>query len=160
MGLHLRSIVVLICLLIASSSFALKDADNVVFQEATITLKAGVTTKSVTAEIALSEIQHERGLMFRRSLKKNHGMLFIFKDESIRNFWMKNTIIDLSIGYFNKEKTLIDIQDMKAVTSVLQTEIPNYPSQGPAMYALEMPANWYTQNKIKLGTKLILKNEY
>jgi uncharacterized membrane protein (UPF0127 family) len=90
--------------------------------------------------------------MFRKSMPENDGMLFIFSQEDTRYFWMKNTYIDLSIGYFDKEKALIDIQEMKA-TSMMETRPPSYPSAKPAMYALEMNKGWFAKNKVKLGEK-------
>lgn len=119
------------------------------FDQKKITLS---TKKTITVEMAETDQQHEYGLMLRKSLPKDHGMLFIFKDEDIRNFWMKNTIINLSIGYYDKNKKLIDIQEMKAVTSIMQENLPTYPSAAPAMYALEMPETWFSKNKIKLGS--------
>jgi len=115
------------------------------------TKKIVLDKKTVTVEIAENDTQHEYGLMLRTSLPKDHGMLFIFPDEEIRTFWMKNTLINLSIGYFDKDKKLIDIQEMKAVTTMLQKEIPTYPSLGPAMYALEMTEGWFMKNKINKG---------
>ena len=112
--------------------------------------KIKIGSKTISVELAESETQLERGLMNRHKLESNAGMLFVFKDEQIRSFWMKNTIIDLSIGYFNKNKKLIDIQDMSA-TSIMQKELPNYPSRAPAMYALEMNKGWFRKNKISLG---------
>ena len=114
--------------------------------------KITVAGKVITVEIAESEQQHERGLMLRKSLSKDHGMLFIFKDDQPRSFWMKNTIINLSIGYFNHDKKLIDIQEMKAVASVMEMNPPPYPSASPAMYALEMSEGWFKKNKIELGS--------
>jgi uncharacterized membrane protein (UPF0127 family) len=114
--------------------------------------KIQLAKKTLTVEVAESEPQHEYGLMFRQSLKKDHGMIFVFKDEDIRNFWMKDTIINLSIGYFDKNKTLIDIQEMAAVKPPMKVELPIYPSKKPAMYALEMSENWFKDNKISLGT--------
>ncbi len=108
--------------------------------------------KKLTVEMAESDVQHEHGLMFRKKLGLNEGMLFIFKDEQIRNFWMKDTIINLSIGYFDKHKKLIDIQEMKATTSIMEQNLSTYPSFGPAMYALEMTEGWFTKNKIKIGS--------
>ncbi len=119
-----------------------------------IVITQGKVQTKIQAEMAESEAQHEYGLMFRKELGPKEGMLFVFKDELIRSFWMKNTIINLSIGYFNKNKKLIDIQEMKAVTSVLQTDIPTYPSESPAQYALEMPEGWFKKNSIKVGAQL------
>ncbi|MBC7742658.1 MAG: DUF192 domain-containing protein [Bdellovibrionaceae bacterium] len=92
--------------------------------------------------------------MFRKKLGSDEGMLFVFESEGIRTFWMKNTLIDLSIGYFDKSKKLIDIQEMKAMNSVLEKDLPTYPSKSPAMYALEMPTGWFKKNKIKEGAQL------
>lgn len=108
--------------------------------------------KTLTVEIAKTSAQHSQGLMHRKSLPENQGMLFVFEDESTRFFWMKNTLIDLSIGYFDKNKVLVDIQEMTA-TSVLETRPKTYPSAKPAMYALEMTKGWFAKNNVKLGQK-------
>lgn len=123
-------------------------AQDVIFEKGKIKL-AG---KTLAVELAESRVQHERGLMNRQALSGNEGMLFVFPDEETRYFWMKNTIIDLSIGYFDKNKTLIDMQEM-AATSMMDEHPPAYPSAKPAMYALEMSKGWFTKNKIKLGQK-------
>lgn len=106
--------------------------------------------KVITVELAKTAAQHEQGLMYRRSLPQDQGMLFIFEDEDIRYFWMKNTYIDLSIGYFNRRRILVDVQEMKAM-SVIDTRPPTYPSAKPAMYALEMTKGWFKKNKVKIG---------
>lgn len=111
----------------------------------------------LTVEIADTDAKRERGLMYRDLLAENHGMLFIFEDEHTLNFWMKNTFIDLDIGFFDRNKKLVDIQTMKGVKSVMETEIPSYPSLKPAQYALEMRNGWFEKNKIKLGATFILK---
>lgn len=114
------------------------------------TKKIKLGSQVIQVELAESPAQLERGLMYRTSLKNNQGMLFVFPTEQNLSFWMKNTFIDLSIGYFNKNKKLVDIQEMKATTE-LQTDIPNYPSREPAQFALEMNAGWFKKNNIKLG---------
>lgn len=125
-----------------------KEVPEVSFEQSQI--KVG--SKNVTVELAKSPAQHEHGLMFRKSLPTDTGMLFIFGDEEVRYFWMKNTIIDLSIGYFDKNKVLVDTQEM-AATSMMDEHPPAYPSAKPAMYALEMTKGWFAKNKIKLGQK-------
>ncbi len=119
---------------------------SITFEKAKLKIKK----INVSVEIAENPEQHAQGLMHRPSLGKNEGMLFIFPDEDYRSFWMKNTIIDLDIGYFDKSKKLIEVIQMKA-TSVLETRLPSYPSRAPAMYALEMNKNWFSKNKIKAG---------
>lgn len=137
-------------LCIAMQAFASKsdEVKDVKFETKKITLNK----KDITVEVAETDEQHEHGLMLRKSLAKDHGMLFIFKDEDIRNFWMKNTLINLSIGYFDRNKILIDLQEMKAMTSVMQTNLPTYPSRAPAMYALEMTEGWFDKNKVATGS--------
>lgn len=113
-----------------------------------------LANKTLVVEIAETNEQHQRGLMFRDKLSNNEGMLFIFKDEEPRFFWMKNTVIDLSIGYFDRNGTLIDIQEMKSGKGIPDSALPSYPSSKPAKFALEMRKGWFAENKIKIGSKL------
>lgn len=124
--------------------------------------KLKIGGKTLQVEIAETELQQAYGLMFRKSMPENHGMIFIFKDSVVRRFWMKNTLIPLSIAYFDEKQTLVDIIDMKpvrsvkSVLSVEEDQLPSYPSSAPAMYALEVNQGWFKKNKIvapKLGTK-------
>ncbi|WII72963.1 DUF192 domain-containing protein [Bdellovibrio sp. 22V] len=132
------------------ASFVVFSANAADFQKKTIKLGA----KTLVVEVAETPDQHERGLMFRDKLPENEGMLFIFKNEETRFFWMKNTLIDLSIAYFDKNGTLIDIQEMKSGKGVPEAALPSYPSAKPAKYALEMSKGWFDKNKIKIGSKL------
>lgn len=118
--------------------------------------KIKVGGKVLLVEVARTNDEMAKGLMFRKQLGDNEGMLFSYADEEVRRFWMKNTFIALSIGFFNKDRMLIDVQDMVPVTSELQVDIPTYQSAGPAMYALEMPKGWFKKNNFenKKGIKL------
>ena len=148
------------CFAILAFSFALPFAAHAKSEEVHYKKEViEVGDKKITAEIAETEAQHEHGLMNRNSMKPDEGMLFIFADEEGRAFWMKNTFIDLSIGFFDASKNLVDIQEMKAVTSVMTTDLPTYKSAKPAKYALEMNKNWFAKNKIKVGAKLKLPND-
>lgn len=117
------------------------------------TLKLGGRTLKV--EIARTEEQLERGLMFRKNLKDDEGMIFVFPRERTLAFWMKNTFIDLAIGYFDAERRLVDIQEMKA-TTLMTVDHPSYPSKAPAMYALEVPRGWFDRHKVKTGAVFTL----
>lgn len=146
---------IVFCLIISSMvSFAnaAETEPNIKFKKVNLQLKFKKNTKIIMVELAETEEQHARGLMFRTKLKNDEGMLFVFADEQIRQFWMKNTLINLDIGYFDKNKRLVDIQQMKAVTSIMQIDIPTYPSKQPAMYALEMSQGWFKKNKFEEGT--------
>lgn len=119
--------------------------------------KITLGSKTLVVEIAETPDQHERGLMFRDKMGPDEGMLFIFKNEETRFFWMKNTLIDLSIGYFDKSGTLIDVQEMVSGKGVPDPQLPSYASAKPAKYALEMSKGWFDKNKVKIGTKLKIK---
>lgn len=104
----------------------------------------------LTVEVADTAEKQARGLMYRTSLEDGHGMFFIFDAERQLSFWMKNTFIPLDIGYFDRSKKLVDIQQMDPVGSLM--ELPkSYPSKRPAQYALEVPRGWFKKNRIKEG---------
>ncbi|MBX3019310.1 MAG: DUF192 domain-containing protein [Bdellovibrionaceae bacterium] len=109
--------------------------------------------KTITVEVARSNEQLAHGLMYRTQMGENDGMIFIFPDVDTRSFWMKNTFIPLSIGFFDEDKILVDIQDMEAVKSEMVTTPPSYVSAKPAKYALEMNRGWFLKNSIKVGAK-------
>jgi uncharacterized protein len=103
------------------------------------------------AEIADTEELRMTGLMHRRALGANDGMLFVFEKAQMLRFWMKNTSIPLSIAYIDGNGKIIDILHMKPFdTSV------TYPSSRKARYALEVNRGWFRNNKITEGCKLIL----
>lgn len=116
------------------------------FEKATLILGK----KTITVELAKTDEQRSYGLMNLNKMEKNQGMLFIFEDEAQRSFWMKDTFIDLSIAFFDQNKKIIDLQEMKA-TTMLQANLPTYDSSKPAMYALEMNKGWFERNRIKIG---------
>lgn len=109
--------------------------------------------KLIRIEVARTRDQLSHGLMYRESLKPDEGMLFIFPDQDVRSFWMKNTFIALSIGFFDQDRILVDIQDMRPVSSEAEKSPPSYMSAKPAQYALEMNQGWFKRNKIKTGMR-------
>lgn len=122
--------------------------------------KIQIGTKTLFVEVAKTPAESAYGFMFKKSLRPNEGMLFIFESERPLSFWMKNTFVDLSIAYIDAKKTIIDLQDMDAAQSELQSHFPSYPSAKPAQYALEMKRGWFKANNVKLGDKLILFDKH
>ena len=93
-----------------------------------------------------------RGLMYRKKLPKNQGMLFIFENSDFHSFWMKNTYIPLSIAFISASKEIVQIDSMfpfDAVTS-------HFPKE-PIKYAIEVNQGWFRQHKIKLGDRVRIK---
>ena len=76
--------------------------------------------------------------MFRDSMPRDEGMIFIFPNEAPRSFWMKNTRIPLDIMYFDKDLKLVSISADTPPCRV--SRCPSYPSSKPAMYVLELNA--------------------
>ncbi len=154
MVLHLKWVAA-ICILSNFAVITRAQAEAAVsFKKQKIEITQNQKKTVLNVELAETNEQHSKGLMFREKLGANEGMLFVFEDEKPREFWMKNTLINLDIAYFDKNKILVDLQQMRAVTTVMQKEIPTYPSKTPAMYALEMPKFWFKKNKFTTGAKL------
>ena len=109
-------------------------------------------------EIADTERLRQIGLSGRTDLPEGNGMLFIYKEPQIACFWMKNTTIPLSVGFFDGNKTLIGWENMDPPSSEVK-QLPIYKSKKPVMYALEVRQGWFERHGIKPGTNLkMIKN--
>lgn len=106
---------------------------------------------TLTVEIADTNEKRQRGLMFRSSLSKKQGMLFIFPDEQLRSFWMKNTFIPLSLGFFDSNRVLKEIAHLPAVRSEMQLDVPTYTSKEKSQYVLEVNQGWFAAHNIAPG---------
>jgi uncharacterized membrane protein (UPF0127 family) len=113
---------------------------------------------SLKVEMATSFEQRAQGLMNRKTLAEGEGMLFVFDPPEVLSFWMKNTLIPLSIGFFRANKELIEMQDMEPSHGPVREELlPRYISSEPAKYALEVPKGWFQKKKIKAHSKFRFK---
>lgn len=108
---------------------------------------------SIEVEIAKTAQQQRTGLMNRKELASDHGMLFVFEQEEPLEFWMKNTLIPLDILYFDTDGRFVSSVTMVPCT---ETVCPTYPSDGPARYALEIPAGEMENRGIGTGWTLLL----
>jgi uncharacterized membrane protein (UPF0127 family) len=99
----------------------------------------------VRVEIADEEAEQKRGLMERTALAEDAGMLFVFPGERPRSFWMRNTLIPLSIAYIDGDGGIVDIQDMEPLD-----ESP-HPSAAPAQYALEVNQGFFEERGVRVG---------
>lgn len=111
-----------------------------------IPLTAGMY--AIQAEVAASSDARERGLMFRKTMPANAGMLFVFEEKAGHCFWMKNTDLPLSIAFLADDGSIVNIEDMAP-----QTE-DNHCPRAAVRYALEMNKGWFAQKGIKPGAKI------
>ena len=95
------------------------------------------------AELARTNTQRQQGLMHRKELKDGQAMLFIYERDEILSFWMKNTLIPLSIAYIAGDGRILEIYDMEPGS------LNAVSSSRSARYALEVPQGWF--NRVKLG---------
>lgn len=107
-------------------------------------------------ELAQTDVERQKGLSHRTFLADHSGMLFIFEKPQILSFWMKDTWIPLSIGFFDANRKLIHWLDMDPPLKH-QKSLPVYQSKEKAMYALEVPKGWFEKNKIKSGMTFTMK---
>jgi uncharacterized protein len=99
-------------------------------------------------EVAASDPQRERGLMFREKLGGNDGMLFVFDEPAYHAMWMKNTLIPLSVAFLDAQGVILNILDMEPQT------LDSHMAAGPAIYAIETNKGWFAEKKIKAGDKV------
>ncbi len=93
----------------------------------------GTKSPEIEVEIAADEPARQLGLMYRRELDETRGMLFIFPKEEIRNFWMKNTFLELDMIFINSAREVVSIEE-RAVPQSIQTRR----STLPAVYVVEV----------------------
>lgn len=105
---------------------------------------------SIEIEIAEGEYETQTGLMYRKSMRQDRGMLFIFPDEIRRSFYMKNTEFALDIIYLNKDREIVNIQ--KNAKPLDQTSLP---SAGPVKYVLEVNAGLSDKWQLSPGDRII-----
>lgn len=103
------------------------------------------------AEIAISEREQRRGLMYRERLRSDHGMLFPYQQPRQMRFWMANTLIHLDIAFFDSEGILREIHQMYAGDT--QTTISR---RDDLQFALEMDQGWFRDKGIRPGAELNL----
>jgi len=111
-----------------------------------ITLNAGI--HNIRAEVAQTPDERATGLMFRQTMPAQDGMLFVFEQPATQCFWMKNTLLPLSIAFITDDGTIVNLDDMKPQT------LDSHCSAKPVRFVLEMNQGWFAKRGLKAGTKL------
>ena len=99
----------------------------------------------IEAEVAADQANRMQGLMNRRSMAANHGMLFVFPDAERHCMWMRNTYLPLSVAFLDQRGQILNIEDMQP-----QSET-SHCAAGPARFALEMNQGWFAAKGIRAG---------
>ncbi len=114
-----------------------------------------IGTACIFVEVADSPEERETGLMFRNFLAADRGMIFVFDEEKINSFWMKNTRIPLDAIWIDGEGSVVDVQTMAPCQS---DPCQIYTPPGPAEFVLEVNAGWSASHGIEMGDKVTFEN--
>jgi uncharacterized membrane protein (UPF0127 family) len=111
-----------------------------------VKLSAGM--HQIDAQVAHTTEQRTIGLMFRKEMPQQEGMLFIFEQPSVQCFWMKNTLLPLTAAFVADDGTIVNLADMKPLVT------DSHCSTRPVRYVLEMNQGWFAKKGLKAGAKL------
>jgi hypothetical protein len=106
--------------------------------------------EELTVELARTAEERSRGLMFREELPEDQGMLFVFPNDTMTGFWMKDTLISLSIAFIAADGVILDVQEMEPLSTVLHR------SPSPYRYALEVNQGWFGRHGLGTGVRVEL----
>jgi uncharacterized membrane protein (UPF0127 family) len=111
-----------------------------------IQINAGIHL--IDAEVAASYATRAQGLMYRKLLGANEGMLFVFPQDEPLCMWMRNTYVPLSVAFMDRNGVILNIEDMQPQTDDTHCAV------APARYALEMNQGWFAKRGVKAGMKI------
>lgn len=132
-----------LCLTIAGPALA-QDGPQLTLPR--IQLSAGIY--KVEVQVAQTPKQREIGLMFRKEMPQQEGMLFVFEQPSGLCFWMKNTVLPLTAAFVSDDGTIVNLADMKPQTT------DSHCAARPVRYVLEMNQGWFAKRGLKAGSRL------
>lgn len=107
-----------------------------------------VAGRSVRAEVAATTLQQQIGLMGRKSLPADHGMVFVFAQPERVCMWMRDTLIPLSVAFIDAGGRVVNTDDMQPQTDTTHCAATD------VSYALEMPARWFVDHGVKPGDRV------
>jgi len=114
--------------------------------------RADSSAVEITVEIARTDEEKAQGLMYRKKLPDGQGMIFVYDRDQQMSFWMKNTVIPLSIAFIAADGRIIEIRDMQP------HDLSSVQSSRSVRYALETPQGWFGRAGVKAGDVINLQN--
>jgi uncharacterized membrane protein (UPF0127 family) len=106
----------------------------------------------INVEIAATQAERERGLMYRSNLDTNQGMLFVYADLGQRSVWMKNTLLPLDVIFLDADGRILSL--LNNLPPCQKDPCPIYDSNTAAKYMVEINTGFIEQNQLKIGQKL------
>ncbi len=110
------------------------------------TLNAGMHL--IQVQLAQDFEQRQIGLMWRKEMPQNEGMLFVFEQPAVQCFWMRNTILPLTAAFVADDGSIVNLADMKPMND------ESHCSKKPVRFVLEMNQGWFAKRNIQAGFKL------
>ena len=114
-----------------------------------IELTAGM--HRIEAEVVNTQETRMRGLMFRREMEDDHGMIFVFRDPAHQTFWMHNTLIPLDMIFIKPDRTILGIVRNATPETDDPRDVP-----GDSLYVLEVNGGWCQRNGVNAGDRVEL----
>ena len=110
------------------------------------TLNAGMHL--IQVQLAQDFEQRQIGLMWRKEMPQNEGMLFVFDQPAVQCFWMRNTLLPLTAAFVSDDGSIVNLADMKPMND------DSHCSKKPVRFVLEMNQGWFAKRNIQAGFKL------
>ena len=132
--------------LLAALAFATAQAQEPQMNLPRVKLAAGM--HQIEAQVAQTPDQRATGLMHRKEMPQHEGMLFVFEQPTQQCFWMKNTLLPLSIAFLADDGTVVNVAEMAPQT------LESHCSHKPVRYVLEMNTGWFAKRGVKPGSKI------
>lgn len=120
-------------------------------EQPTLAIHSASGDHQVKVEVVTKPADQALGLMYRRHLADDSGMLFIFRQEERQSFWMKNTLIPLDMIFVSADLIIVDITTMQPCRT---DPCPDYTSRQPAKYVLEVNAGYCRSHSIAIGDRI------
>lgn len=114
------------------------------------------TSVTIELEVADTRLERQKGLMFRKDLPSNSGMLFVFSKEKDLEFWMKNTYIPLDIIFLDSSMSVVNIEHAHPPLNTTDRQFKLYRSNEPSQYVVEMKQGFAKNYSIKPGDRLVI----
>lgn len=132
-----------LCFLISGSAWS-QEGPQLQLQR--VGLSAGMHL--IQAQVAATPQERAIGLMHRKEMPTNEGMLFVFEQPSVQCFWMKNTLLPLTAAFLSDDGTIVNLANMQPQS------LDSHCSAKPVRFVLEMHQGWFDKRGLKAGTRL------